>query len=144
MNAAEGVSDPALKKQAIGMVAGLTAQYILGMLSNLFVKFPESAHDGQLWEFAWSQISVAAHIIIGIVLLLGSITLMVRSLLLRNHTWSMISIIGFLAIVLAGVSGSMFITSQSDIYSFSMSVGFIVAFAAYFWGISHNIISARM
>ena len=48
-----------LRSQGLGMLFALTVQYILGMIANLFVQFPDTTVEGQLWEFAWTQISLA-------------------------------------------------------------------------------------
>jgi hypothetical protein len=73
-----------LRKQGIGMIAILTIQYLIGMASNIFVKFPNSSNQGLLWEFAWKQLPIAFHIIIGILLILGSIVLFIRSIVSKN------------------------------------------------------------
>jgi hypothetical protein len=132
----DGENGLKLKKHAGGLLIALTLQYILGMITNLFVKFPKINSEGKIWEFAWSQLPLAGHIIIGLLILFGSLILMIRAILSKNMIWRTASVIGFIAVLLSGVSGATFVVSQSDGYSFSMSVGFIVAFIAYFWGIA--------
>src|SRR5664279_5281870 len=98
-----------LKKQGIGMIAVLTIQYILGMASNLFVQFPNSTNQGLLWEFAWKQVPLALHIVIGTLLLIGSIILFVRSIMSKNKLWIKASSLGLFGILIAGFSGEHFI-----------------------------------
>lgn len=124
-----------LKMQGLGMIAVLLIQYVLGIFSNLFIQFPQGEKDGQLWEFAWRQLPLALHIIVGILLLIGSIVFIIRSILLKDTTWIIVSTISCIAILLAGVSGAIFIPSQSNIYSLSMAIFFIVALFSYFWGV---------
>lgn len=124
-----------LKFHGIVIIVLLILQYLLGMITNLFVQFPQDKHGGQLWVFAWKQIPLAAHIILGILLIIGSIVLVIRAMRQKNKSWIIASIIGVLSILVAGVSGAIFIPSQAAIYSFIMSISFIAAFISYGWGI---------
>jgi hypothetical protein len=117
------------------LAGALVVQYALGMYVNLFVSFPESAADGQLWEFAWSQKPLAAHIILAILILLGAIVALVRAALYRNKKWVIANSIGLVAILAAGASGASFIPSQVDLYSYAMSLAFLIAILAYAWGL---------
>src|SRR5258708_38187679 len=123
-----------LRKQDIGMIAALCIQYLLGMTTNLFVKFPDTKNVGKLWEFSWKQIPLALHIILGFLLLIGSSAFIVRSIRSKDKKWIVISTIGFSAILIAGLSGATFIRNQTDIYSYIMAITFILAFLAYAWG----------
>jgi uncharacterized membrane protein YhaH (DUF805 family) len=126
---------PSLRYQSIGLICALVVQYALGMYVNLYVPFPEGIVGNQLWEFAWSQPALAAHIILAILIFLGSIALCIRAARTRNRTWIWSAFIGLLAIFGAGASGASFIPSQNDIYSYSMALGFIVAIASYGRGV---------
>src|SRR5581483_4658322 len=131
----ESASSHKLNKHARGIMGALIVEYLLGMFSNLFIAFPEGAHEKQLWEFAWRQWPIALHIIIGILLLLGTITLFIRSIILKNRAWIIASAIGGISVLAAVGAGASFIPKQTDLYSFIMAVSFIVALLAYFWGI---------
>jgi heme A synthase len=131
-----------LNTQAMVLIVFLVVQYVLGMAANLFVQFPQNADAGELWGFAWSQALVAAHIVIGTLMVIGAIVLVVRSLIRKNRSWIVFSIIGLLAILAAALTGATFISTQSDAYSYSMSLAFIVALAAYGWGVYSQWVSA--
>lgn len=124
-----------LRFQAVGVIVALTLQFILGMVANLFVRFPENGSPQQFWKFAWSQLPVAVHIIIGFALLLGSLTLVIRSFIKKDSIWKIVSTIGFLSILIAVYGGVSFIPSQKDTFSFLMALGFIAAFLSYVIGI---------
>ena len=124
-----------LKKHGIVMIIALILQYFLGMASNLFTQFPDIKDAGRLWLYAWSQTSLALHIILGLLLLFGSIILIIRALIKRDFIWIIASVVGFLAIIGSVIAGAIFVTSQSNVYSFAMSVGFIVALLSYFFGV---------
>jgi hypothetical protein len=124
-----------LRIHAFFLIGFLVGEYLLGMLTNLFVMLPEAQTGSQQWEFARTQPLVMAHIILGLLLLIGSIILYIRAIRAKSQTWKIASGIGLGSILLAIVAGSEFITSQQDYYSLVMSLLFIVAVAAYGWGI---------
>lgn len=127
-----------LRTQAFGLLTGLSLQFLLGMYAALFVQFPENAHEGQLWKFAWTQVPIAAHIIIGLGLLIGAIGLLIRSIKQKNKKWSITASIGAIAILIAIMSGARFIPTQQNILSYVMSIAFILAMLIYSWGIYTN------
>lgn len=122
-----------LRMTTMFLWGALIVQYALGMYVNLFVSFPNNATEGQLWEFAWSQPSLAAHIILAILILLAAITLCIRAIRSKDRRWIVASSIGLLAVLAAGVSGAAFIPSQSNAYSYSMSLMFLIAILSYAW-----------
>lgn len=116
------------------MLALLACQYILGMLTNFFVPFPEGPADQQ-WQFASTQLLPMAHIVLGLALLVGALVLLVKAIRLKDRVWKIASSVGLGAILLAVEAGSEFVTTQEEGYSFAMSILFIVAVAAYGWGV---------
>ncbi|MDR3573702.1 MAG: hypothetical protein P4L50_07565 [Anaerolineaceae bacterium] len=123
-----------LRVHGMTLILGLIVQYILGMFTNLYVVFPKTSIPGQLWEFAWSQASEASHIILGILLFIGTLVLFIRALVYKNRTWT-IAAGGALAGVLVAIYGGVsFIPTQMDPYSLLMSVAFIVSLLALLWG----------
>jgi hypothetical protein len=137
MNTATGTykSQGGLRTHAGFMIGGLVIQYTLGMLTNLFVKFPDSGQEGQMWEFAWSQLPTAAHIITGSLLFIGAVVLVIRAARQGSRSWILSSAVGLAAIVSAIYGGVRFIPSQVDAYSLLMALSAIVAILAYGWGL---------
>ena len=123
-----------LKIHGVIIIILLIIQYILGMFTNMFVKFPDNGTTGQLWEFSWKQIPLALHILVGLSLLISAVALVARAIRSKNNKWITVSIIGTLAIVVAGASGATFIPTQKDLYSFVMAMAFIIAFISFSWG----------
>jgi hypothetical protein len=117
------------------MIFALAVQYILGMITNLFVQFPDTTVEGQLWGFAWTQVSEAAHIILGLLLFVGGLVLLIRSISSKNRTWTVAASTGLAGILVAIYGGVMFIPTQNDPYSLVMSIAFIVSLLAYGWGV---------
>jgi hypothetical protein len=124
-----------LRAHAIGMIGILTLQFLIGMYVTFFVSFPEDAQREELWKFAMRQPFIALHILLGLLLLLGTIALLVRGIVLKNAAWIKSATIALLATIGAIVAGIVVVPSQNDLYSFLMAVGFIIALLAYFWGI---------
>ena len=124
-----------LRKNAIFMIAFLIIQYILGMVANLFVQFPNTTDPGLLWEFARSQFTTGAHIVIGTLLLLGAIVFVIRAVRAKVGGWIASSVVGLVAIVTALYGGVTFVSLQVDAYSLVMALATIVAFLAYGWGL---------
>jgi len=110
-------------------------QFLLGMFSALFVEFPENASEQQVWKFAGQQIPVVLHMLLGLLLLLGAIALVVRAIILKDKIWIWTSVIGLVGVLVADITGVLFVGQQNDIYSYAMAVAFIVALVAYFWGV---------
>ena len=133
--------DPRLQRSlrihSMFLIGALVVQYTLGMYVNLFVSFPDNSSQGQLWEFAWSQPALAAHIILAILIFFGSVVLCIRAARQaarsKDRRWITCSLIGLLAVFAAGASGASFIPSQTDLYSYSMSLAFLIAIFSYGW-----------
>ena len=123
-----------MKKYGIWMLALLAIQYILGVITNLFVKFPDTQNPSALWEFAWKQIPTALHIILGFTLLFLSIKIVIVATKKKVKNWLLPAWAGFISILLAFINGAAFIDEQKDIYSFLMALFFITTVASYVWG----------
>ena len=124
-----------LNTHAIVLIALLAIQYAFGMAANLFVEFPQSATVGQYWEFAKAQPSIDLHLLVGLLLLIGAIALLVRAIRRKDRRWIVFASIGLAAILVAAVSGSTFISTQADAYSYGMSIASMIALIAYGWGL---------
>jgi hypothetical protein len=133
-----------LRIQATWLIAALVVQYALGMYTNLFVPFPDGTSGGAAWTFAWSQWPLAAHIALGLGLLLGGSVLAVRSFRRSSRSWRAASLVGLISLVLAVLSGVFFIPAQTDLYSYSMSLLFVIAVLAYAWGLMVDRSSAAV
>ena len=84
----------------------LAIQFLLGMYINLYVGFPSSG-PAEAWSFAWHTWPVAAHIILGTLILLTSISTLVRAIRLKNRHW--ITFIGLgVSAMLLSVIGILF------------------------------------
>jgi hypothetical protein len=105
----------------------LILQFLLGMYNNFYVNFPEKAGPLDNWKFALHSISEQAHILLGIVLLVLVIITMVRAARMKSRHMIIVGYIGLAAVLLAILGGVLFVTTQNDLYSYLMSIGFLAA-----------------
>lgn len=125
-----------LKKLGVWMIGVLIIQYVLGMTSNLFVSFPTDGNPGLFWQFAWHQIPTALHIIVGTLLFVFSIVILVIAMKQKVKRWITAGIIGIISIFVAAFAGAQFVSTQSNVFSYVMSLFFIIAFISYSLAIS--------
>lgn len=124
-----------LRRQVFGLIIGLIVQYLLGMAINLFVAFPEHGSPKVLWEFTLHNPLVMTHLVVGTLLVFGAI-FTVMQVFKQGATrmkWPVIS--GLIWVLLAWAAGDTFVTSQIDILSYIMSLGFLLAMISYGVGI---------
>jgi hydrogenase/urease accessory protein HupE len=131
----ENMKKDPLKIQSHVILGFLILQYLLGMAANLFVQFPDTSNVKKLWQYAQGQWTVVVHMILGFLLLVGSIILLFRAIRRKDKNWIFAGSIGLFAILSAVVAGSEFIPTQQDVYSYIMAASFIIAVLAYGWGI---------
>ena len=124
-----------LKGHAFGMVGLLGVEFLLGMSTTLFVTFPHNVHGNTLWKFAGTQGFLTSHIAVGFLLLLGTIALFARAIKVKNRPWIVASSVALVSVVGAIITGSIFVPSQIDVYSYLMAFFFVTALLSYIWGI---------
>lgn len=126
--------DP-LRIQSHVILGILILQYLLGMAANLFVQFPDTTSEKIQWKFAEGQWTVVTHMVLGFLLLIGSIVLLFRAIRRKDKNWIISGSIGLFAILVAVGAGAQFIPTQQDVYSYIMATAFLLAVLAYGWGI---------
>lgn len=124
-----------LRIHAIFTMGFLAIEFALGMVTNLFLQFPETNQADQLWAFARSRAPLAAHIVIGMLLLASAILFLIRAARSNDGRWIGSSVVGLIAVVIAFYGGVAFTSTQADSYSLVMALAFIVALLAYGWGL---------
>ena len=119
----------------------LLTQFLLGIVVNLFVDVPDTHPGAGVANYvvgAWRSIGwalarewpvLALHIIVGLGLVAGSLTFLIRGLLARN--WSALLLwnaIGAAGAAFAALNGTYFVIHPKvDSASLFMAVGFAVA-----------------
>lgn len=144
-----------LRGQALGLLSLLGIQFVLGMVLNLFVQLPKT-HPGitgsyisrALHGFIWALTNGAGvilllHVVVAVGLLLGSLTLVIRTLITKDRSWIRVSIIGALGVLAALTNGLAFLGYNNDVNSFVMALGFMVAATSYSTALAFPVQSAK-
>jgi hypothetical protein len=108
------------------MIVALAVQLLLGMANNLWLEQPEPdldrASPGGLLN---------AHMSVGYVLVVLAIWVLVEAARLRRADYLVPAIAGFAGIALAFAAGSVYFTTEDDVWSYLMTIGFAVAVTSY-------------
>ncbi|HEY6542901.1 MAG TPA: hypothetical protein VIZ18_18300 [Ktedonobacteraceae bacterium] len=125
----------------------LAAQFLIGMLVNLFVVVPahhpgsnppeyfSGAVTGVLWALGDGTLWLRVHAIIGLALFLSALILLGLAIASRRRAWIISSIIGLVGIVAAGFNGASFLNYGENFSSLLMAIGFLVAVIPYMIGV---------
>jgi hypothetical protein len=116
-----------VRRASLGMGIGVVVQFALGMWVNLYVTVPARDHGGGFLAaigraLANGPVALGIHAGLGLLLVLGSISLVVRSVLSRNRALIVLSAVFFLALLGAASSGASFVDSGRDGASTSMAL----------------------
>jgi len=116
-----------VRRTSMGMVVALLIQYALGMVVNLYVTVPARDHGGGFLAaigraFANGPAALAIHAGLGLLILLGTISLVVRSVLTRRRPVIWLSAVTLLAVLGAASSGAAFVNSSTNGASLSMAL----------------------
>ena len=127
----------------LALCVTLVVQFLLGMVTNLFVKIPDEhpgAHareyfSGVVAAIGWALPHgpgwVAAHVMLGLLLVVGAVAGLIttRRSGLRTHT--VLSALGAFAIVGAGFNGASFVNYGADLSSLLMAALWAIALTSY-------------
>lgn len=126
------------------MLVGLTIQLLAGMWVNLFVRIP-GAHPGSnpseyfagsaqsvVWAITGSGLpALVFHAAWGLLLVLGSASLVVQSRRLQRRSLTAAAVLGFLFVLGAGFNGASFLDFGEDFSSMIMATLFALALLCY-------------
>lgn len=125
-----------VRNTSIVIICLLVVQYLLGMISNLFVDFPTPLASVNPLDnlFTSGPYPVLIHLLNGLALGILSIIAIIVSVITRSRRLIILSSCGLGATLFAGEAGIEFVLGwyTVDVFSFLMSIGFILSFAAYF------------
>jgi hypothetical protein len=116
---------------AVAMIIALATQFLLGMISVIYVAFPAPADSSVRWDFTWAHAVSVSHITVGSILIVLGLVMLVRAYR-RGTTASRLStLVGSVSVVVAAVSGMLFVSQNQPIFSLTMALGFLCAMVAY-------------
>ena len=116
------------------MAVALLVQYALGMVVNLYVTVPARDQGGGILTavgraFANGPAAVAIHAGLGLLLIVGAISLVVRSAQSRHRPLIWLSAVSLLSILGAALNGAAFVNSGDNGPSLGMAMLTAVALA---------------
>jgi hypothetical protein len=134
---------------AVNLIACLLllVQYLLGLVTNLFVSLPAN-HPGAnspdyfgglvpavAWVISQGSIWAAIHASLGLALIVGAVVLAVLAVLMRMPAYAATAIVGALAIIGAGFNGASFVIYGHNFSSMIMGGVWALALACYAFGL---------
>jgi hypothetical protein len=116
-----------VRRTNLGLGIALVVQYALGIWVNLYVTVPARDQGGGFFAaigraLANGPVALGIHAGLGLLLVLGSISLVVRSVLSRNRALIVLSAVFFLALLGAASAGASFVDTGRDSASASMAL----------------------
>jgi hypothetical protein len=127
-----GIAGPAgqlevVRRTSLGMTVALLIQYALGMVVNLYVTVPARDQGGGILvaigrAFANGPVALAIHAGLGLLILAGTISLLVRSVVSRRRLLIWLSAVTVLAVLGAASNGAAFVNSGNDGASLGMAL----------------------
>ena len=115
------------RRTSLGMTMALLVQFALGMVVNLYVTVPARDQGGGVLTaigraFANGPVALAIHAGLGLVIVLGTISLVVRSVASRRRPLIWLSSLTLLAVLGAAFNGAAFVNSGNDGASLGMAL----------------------
>jgi len=134
---------PRLRLYAVIMCWLLIAQFVLGMITNLYVTVP-AHHPGTAdsnyfaaaavsvaWSIGHGQAWLAAHAALGLALVVTSIVLAAAAIRSRDRIWILASVLGACFLIGAGFNGASFLIFGQNYSSLLMSALFALSLGSY-------------
>ncbi len=128
------MATPSLKSLSMmtsTMLGFLSLQFILGVLSALYVTFPDTTDQKTLMDFANQHWQTMSHFILGIILVLFGLWILIQAIRRKQKPFGIVATIAFIMVLVAGYGGDQFVRTQNDAYSVVMAVAFIIAMGLY-------------
>jgi hypothetical protein len=121
-----------VSRASLGAAVMLVVQYGLGIGVNLYITVPTGGSAGRTIGRAFSSGPLlAAHAVLGVLLVLTAVSLVVRAVIARHRAIIVLSSLGLLAILAAAGNGVSFLHSGTDGASLDMAIATGVALLCY-------------
>jgi hypothetical protein len=126
----------AVRASTLAALVVLLLQYGLGIAANLYATLPASDHGKSIFPAFAAAITtgpdiVIAHAVLGTLLLIGAVTVLIRTL--RTHSPLLIAVaaLALAAIIAAWLSGARSVGATTNGASLAMAIATAVAILAY-------------
>jgi len=116
-----------VRRTSLGMTVALLIQYALGMVVNLYVTVPARDQGGGILvaigrAFANGPVALAIHAGLGLLILAGTISLVVRSVVSRRRPLIWLTAVALLAVLGAALNGAAFVNTGNNGASLGMAM----------------------
>ncbi len=117
------------------MIVLLFIQFILGIFINLYVTFPPLNSISQVGPevFPSNYITVMFHMMLGFLILIVSLIMILMSFRIGSAKLLLSSITSSIFVIIAGISGILFLFNEFNRYSFLMGISFIIVIMSEFY-----------
>ena len=115
-----------LDRLRLVMLGALAVQLLLGMANNLWLDQPEPNLD-----HASPQSLLSAHTTWAYVLIVLAVWILVDAVRIRRERGVLPAAAGLVGVLVAYSSGLVYYVTESDVWSFLMTIGFTLAILAY-------------
>lgn len=121
-----------LRPVAVWMIGTLLVQILVGMANNLWLDVPEAGGNDS-WSGAAPMILLQAHLWVGIAISVFGTWLPIDAIRVKDKQWTIVSLIGLVAIIAAFGGGSAFVSTgdKNELSSFIMAFTCVIALAVY-------------
>lgn len=116
-----------MKKLTIKLTWLLGIEFILGMLANLYEEVLSDAPEQAFRHIGY--ISLHAALAVAIVL----VALWLGWLAYKTKTAVLTNLLGLASVLIASLSGHLFVVTGQDGYSVAMAIAFLAAFSCYLY-----------
>ena len=129
-----------IRRGVVAVLTLLVIQFIAGMVLNLYVSIPKShpgIHGSYAPSITWALkagggVVLAIHVANAILLVIGSVALLIRSIISHRKTFIIGVSSGLLFTLLAFSNGLGFLNAGGkNVYSLGMALAFMSAFLSY-------------
>jgi hypothetical protein len=146
---------PSPRVLAFWLLLLLALQFVLGMVTNLFVTIP-ARHPGSdaaayfggvvvsvAWSIAHGAWALRIHALLGLLIIVIGFALVGTAISSRRRAWIVCSIIAVLFTIAAGFNGASFLIYGENFSSLFMSLGFVIALTTLMVGLYLDPASRR-
>lgn len=133
----QGTNPGRLRVTALSMVVALVAQFVVGIVANLYVKIPatipgKNARKPDVsWALGHGPADLRIHVVLAFLLVAAALVMAGLGVATRRAVWIITTITGAVMILVATGAGLGFLSDGSNASSLRMALGFIGAFLSY-------------
>jgi hypothetical protein len=116
-----------LRANALAAIVMLVLEYGLGMWVNLEAHIPDADHGVGFWaafvdSITRDPVGLTLHALLGTLIIVTSTGLAVRSIATKRWSWSALALVALVSVLLAWLSGVLFVSSGDSEPSLVMAL----------------------